>query len=156
MKEYFNITDVSRVLGVARSTILSWIREGKVRGFQLPGGNHRIRREDLVKFMKEYGIPLGPLEQSEAKRVLVVDDDISILEILQEYLAQCKDIEVRTATTGFSTGVITQEFKPLIIAKTGISQFIYIGRVSECLSQKVRFLEHIAESFAQFTNIFCL
>ena len=43
--------------GVHKVTVLRWIQRGYLAAFRLPDGHYRIRREDLVGFMAERGIP---------------------------------------------------------------------------------------------------
>ena len=90
----------------------NWIKEGRIEAFQLPGGNNRVTRENLIKFMKQYGIPLHFLDESTKKRILVVDDDQEILNILEQAFQKEEDFMVRTARTGFQTGMVTREFRP--------------------------------------------
>ena len=48
-------------------------------------------------------------------KVLVVDDDPNIVEILVEYLKHDGRFEIRTAQTGFDAGVMAQQFQPDLI-----------------------------------------
>jgi DNA-binding response OmpR family regulator len=88
---------------------------GRLRGFRVPGSKfRRIPREALIQFMKENGIPLDRLDMGK-KRVLVVDDDPAIVEMLVELLERDGRFEVQTAVTGFDAGLRTKEFRPDII-----------------------------------------
>jgi DNA-binding response OmpR family regulator len=64
--------------------------------------------------MKEHSIPMDGLE-SDKIRVLVVDDDPQIVDILVEFLRQDGRFEVRTAQTGYDAGVLTQQFQPDVV-----------------------------------------
>lgn len=61
--------------------------------------------------MKDNGIPLDNLASGK-KRVLVVDDDEAILEMLVELLERDGRFEVRVARGGYEAGLLTQEFQP--------------------------------------------
>jgi DNA-binding response OmpR family regulator len=61
--------------------------------------------------MKENSIPLDRLDMGK-KRVLVVDDDPAIVEMLVELLERDGRFEVQTAVTGFDAGLRTKEFRP--------------------------------------------
>jgi DNA-binding response OmpR family regulator len=64
--------------------------------------------------MKEHGIPLDQLEMGKT-RVLVVDDDPAIVEMLVELLERDGRFEVQTAATGFDAGLKTRSFRPDVI-----------------------------------------
>jgi DNA-binding response OmpR family regulator len=64
--------------------------------------------------MKEHNIPLDQLELGKT-RVLVVDDDPAIIEMLVELLERDGRFEVQTAATGFDAGLRTREFRPDVL-----------------------------------------
>jgi DNA-binding response OmpR family regulator len=64
--------------------------------------------------MKSNGIPLDQLE-SGRKRVLVVDDDEAIIEMFNDLLKRDGRFEVRTASTGYDAGLLTEQFRPDVI-----------------------------------------
>jgi DNA-binding response OmpR family regulator len=88
---------------------------GKLRGFRVPGSRfRRIPRESLLEFMKAHEIPLDNLDSGK-KRVLVVDDDEAILEMLTDLLERDGRFEVRVARGGYEAGMLTQQFQPDVI-----------------------------------------
>jgi DNA-binding response OmpR family regulator len=64
--------------------------------------------------MKENDIPLDRLG-GEKRRVLIVDDDPQILELLADTLDRDGRFEVRTASTGYDAGMLTEAFRPDLI-----------------------------------------
>jgi len=64
--------------------------------------------------MKANEIPLNYLESGK-KRLLVVDDDEAILEMMVELLNLDGRFEVRVARGGYEAGLLTQEFHPEVI-----------------------------------------
>lgn len=44
---------------VHRRTLLKWIQEGHLPAKQLPGGQYRIRRDDLITFLSPSNGSLG-------------------------------------------------------------------------------------------------
>lgn len=55
LTKVFTPEEAGELLKVDTSTILRWIREGRLRAFKLGPRFWRIREEDLVKFMKGRG-----------------------------------------------------------------------------------------------------
>ncbi len=114
-KTVFTTGEVASICNVSQQTVIRCFDSGRLRGFRVPGSKfRRIPREALIQFMKENGIPLDRLDMGK-KRVLVVDDDQAIVEMLVELLERDGRFEVQTAVTGFDAGLRTKEFRPDII-----------------------------------------
>ncbi len=114
-KTIFTTGEVASICNVSQQTVIRCFDSGRLRGFRVPGSKfRRIPREALIQFMKENGIPLDRLDMGK-KRVLVVDDDRAIVEMLVELLERDGRFEVQTAVTGFDAGLRTKEFRPDII-----------------------------------------
>jgi len=114
-KTVFTTGEVAEICSVSQQTVIRCFDSGRLRGFRVPGSKfRRIPREALIQFMKENGIPLDRLDMGK-KRVLVVDDDRAIVEMLVELLERDGRFEVQTAATGFDAGLRTKEFRPDII-----------------------------------------
>lgn len=115
MKNVFTTGEVAEICKVSQQTVIRCFDSGKLKGFRVPGSRfRRIPRESLVQFMKENGIPLDNLETGK-KRVLAVDDDEAILEMLVELLERDGRFEVRVARGGYEAGMMTQDFRPDVI-----------------------------------------
>jgi two-component system response regulator RpaA len=69
---------------------------------------------DICRLSQQTSIPLDRLETGKT-RVLVVDDDPAIVEMLVELLERDGRFEVQTAATGFDAGLKTREFRPDVI-----------------------------------------
>ncbi len=107
--------EVAGICNVSQQTVIRCFDAGKLRGYRVPGSRfRRIPRESLIQFMKDNGIPLDQLEMGK-KRVLVVDDDPAIVEMLVELLERDGRFEVQTASNGFDAGLRTKEFHPDVI-----------------------------------------
>ena len=111
-KTVFTTGEVAHICKVSQQTVIRCFDAGRLKGFRVPGSRfRRIPRDSLVSFMKTNHIPLDQLE-SGRKRVLVVDDDPAIVEMFIELLQRDGRFDVRTASTGFDAGVITEQFHP--------------------------------------------
>jgi len=106
------------VCHVSPLSIINWVNAGRLPAFRTPGGHRRIRREDLTRFMRDNGIPLPEeLQEGSGKsRVLVVDDESSIREVLSEHLTtRATSYEVLTAADGFEAGRLVATFRPDVV-----------------------------------------
>lgn len=63
MKNIFTVGEAAKICKVAPSLVSKWIDAGRLRGYRIPGSqDRRIPKEYLIRFMKQYGIPLGELD----------------------------------------------------------------------------------------------
>jgi len=115
MKDVYSTGEAARICKVSQQTIIRCFDSGKLEGFYVPGSRfRRIPRESLAKFMRENGIPLSNLDSGK-KKVLVVDDEAEIVDLLVDLLERDGRFEVKTATCGYDAGLLTQQFRPDII-----------------------------------------
>lgn len=115
MKTVFTTGEVADICKISQQTVIRCFDSGRLKGFRVPGSRfRRITRDALVSFMKVNHIPLENLDSGK-KRVLVVDDDAAIVEMLQDLLTRDGRFEVRSASTGFEAGALTKEFRPDIL-----------------------------------------
>ncbi len=111
-KSVFTTGEVADICKVSQQTVIRCFDSGRLTGFRVPGSRfRRIPRDALLTFMKTNGIPLDHLESGK-KRILVVDDDEAIIEMFTELLERDGRFEVKTASTGYDAGIMTEQFKP--------------------------------------------
>jgi excisionase family DNA binding protein len=112
MKELFTTGEAADVCRVSQQTIIRCFDSGRLEGFRVPGSRfRRIPRNSLIKFMKDNSIPLDGMESGK-KKVLIVDDDAEIVDLLVDVLSKDGRFEVKTATSGYEAGIQTQRFRP--------------------------------------------
>jgi excisionase family DNA binding protein len=115
MKDLFTTGEAAEICKVSQQTIIRCFDSGRLEGFRVPGSKfRRIPYASLVKFMKDNGIPLDNLKSGK-KKVLVVDDDAEIVELITDVLAKDDRFEVKSATSGYTAGIATQRFNPDVI-----------------------------------------
>jgi len=112
MKEVYSTGEAAKICRVSQQTIIRCFDAGKLQGFYVPGSRfRRIPRDALTKFMRENGIPLTNLDSGK-KKILVVDDEPDIVEMLVDALQRDGRFEVKTASCGYDAGILTQQFQP--------------------------------------------
>jgi excisionase family DNA binding protein len=115
MKDLFTTGEAAEICRVSQQTIIRCFDSGRLRGFRVPGSKfRRIPRANLIKFMRDNSIPLDNLD-SGRKKVLVVDDDAEIVELITDILTRDGRYEIRTASSGYEAGMVTQLFHPDLI-----------------------------------------
>lgn len=114
-KQVFSTGEVAAICNVSQQTIIRCFDSGKLEGFRVPGSKfRRIPRGALIRFMKESDIPLDRIELGK-RRVLIVDDDAAIVDMLQDVLERDGRFEAKTTQSGYEAGILTQSFNPDLI-----------------------------------------
>jgi excisionase family DNA binding protein len=112
MKTVFTTGEAAKICKVSQQTIIRCFDNGQLKGFRVPGSRfRRIPREMLYKFMKDNGIPTDALE-SGRRKVLLVDDDVDLVEVMTKFLEEDGRFDVKIATTGFDAGMLVKEYRP--------------------------------------------
>lgn len=103
---------VAKICKVAPRTVSKWFDSGKLKGYRLPGSrDRRIPRENLLRFMKENGIPLDVL----------LDGGVMLLELdgdwatrLQSALER-RGFGVSVAHDAFEAGELAERHRPTLV-----------------------------------------
>jgi len=115
MKDLFTTGEAAEICRVSQQTIIRCFDSGRLKGFRVPGSKfRRIPRASLIKFMRDNSIPLDNLDSGKRK-VLIVDDDAEIVELISDILTREGGFEIRTASSGYEAGMVTQQFRPDLI-----------------------------------------
>lgn len=114
-KTVFTTGEVAEICRISQQTVIRCFDTGKLKGFRVPGSRfRRIPRESLIAFMKAHKIPPENLDSGK-KRVLIVDDDREIVEMLERILTRDGRFEVQSASNGFDAGALTKEYRPDVV-----------------------------------------
>jgi excisionase family DNA binding protein len=114
-KTVFTTGEAARICKVSQQTIIRCFDNGTLKGFRVPGSRfRRIPRDQLFQFMKDNGIPTDALESGKRK-VLIVDDDEELVELLVDVFEKDGRFDIRTANNGFDAGMLVKEFRPDLV-----------------------------------------
>jgi len=120
-RAFFTTFEISQICGVNPTTVQNWVKTKRLAAFQTPGKHRRVRREDLIEFLREFGMPLPPeLGQDEAQKnphaVLVVDDDTDVRNVIADALRTGSgEINVMEAQNGIDALLAIGRSKPDMI-----------------------------------------
>jgi len=115
IKTVFTTGEAAKICKVSQQTIIRCFDSGQLKGFRVPGSRfRRIPRDQLFAFMKDNGIPTDALESGKRK-VLVVDDDTDLVDLIVDVLERDGRFETRTVNNGFDAGMMVKEYRPDLI-----------------------------------------
>lgn len=115
VKTVFTTGEAAKICKVSQQTIIRCFDSGQLKGFRVPGSRfRRIPRDQLFIFMRDNGIPTDALESGKRK-VLVVDDDRDLVELIVDVLERDGRFETRTVNNGFDAGMMVKEYRPDLI-----------------------------------------
>lgn len=116
-KKTLTTYDIADHCQVVPRTVSQWIKEGKLKAYHTPGNHSRVQTEDFLDFLKKYDMPVpaGLLPKSNKKKVLIVDDDKSMVDAIYHILQRKKVYDLEIAYNGFEAGEKFADFKPDLI-----------------------------------------
>src|SRR5207247_9076064 len=113
MKKVFTTGQVAKICKVAPRTVSKWFDSGRLRGYRIPGSqDRRIPREQLIRFLKEHGMPLGELEEEAWHKILVIGAEGLFIDRLKELLPEDDDYKYDVANSACGAGIQAERFHP--------------------------------------------
>ncbi len=114
-KDVLTTGEVARICNVAPRTVSKWFDSGQLHGYRIPGSkDRRIPLPSLLRFMKHHHIPMDGVVSGRT-RVLIVDNEPEVTDLLHRSLSEQSNYEVRVVNTGFAAGLECQRFKPHVM-----------------------------------------
>ncbi|HOK08461.1 MAG TPA: response regulator [Candidatus Hydrogenedens sp.] len=112
----FSTSEVAKYCHVTADTIRKWAEAGKIRVFKTPGGHRRIRRDDLLRFLRENNMPIHEDLGNAGVKILVVDDEKAVISVIRRFLERAQTpFQIEMAMDGFDAGQMVATFQPEII-----------------------------------------
>ncbi len=116
VKDTYSTHDVAKICCVTPTTVIRWIEDGLIPAFKTVGGHRRVRREDLERVCRERGIPFNVPTGNEVGRILVVDDEPVVLDLVRDVVKELNhQFEVEVAKDAFDAGRLVVSFRPQLI-----------------------------------------
>jgi excisionase family DNA binding protein len=116
IKDTYSTHDVAKICCVTPTTVIRWIEDGLIPAFKTVGGHRRVRREDLERVCRDRGIPFNVPAGTEVGRILVVDDEPVVLDLVRDVVKELDHkFEVEVAKDAFDAGRLVVAFRPQLI-----------------------------------------
>ena len=120
-REFYTTFEISQICGVNPTTVQNWVKSKQLKAFQTPGRHRRVRREDLIEFLREFDMPLPPeLETDDTQKtyptILIVDDDEDVRNVIADALRSGDEgINIMKARNGVDALLLIGQSKPDMI-----------------------------------------
>jgi len=111
-KTIYTTHEVSRLLHVNPRSVINWIEQSLLQSYRTPGGHRRIRHDDLLAFLRKHRIPTPASLVAGTFKVLIVDDDQEITDLLRSFLQRQGGFEISSATDGITALIEVGRVKP--------------------------------------------
>lgn len=110
-RDFLTIPEAAQFCAVGRITLWRWVKSGYLEASVTLGGHHRILKEDLESFLINNGMYPLAKKYFLKDKILIVDDDPVVREVLTETLSANK-YQTEVAANGFEAGIKIMQFKP--------------------------------------------
>jgi excisionase family DNA binding protein len=115
VKEVLTTFEAAKYCNTSYMSVKRWIWSGDLKAFKTPGGHFRVRKTDLVDFMRKHQIPIPEEIPAARKKILIIDDEQSCERIAHYLRLNTINLVVETAGDSFEGGIMVSQFKPDIV-----------------------------------------
>ena len=104
------------MLHVDPGSVANWVDQGLLKAHRTPGGHRRVAAGDLIVFLREHKMPIPGVLEPAPIRVLVVDDETAIADLVGEAIRRAHpEFEVQVANDGFKAGTMLSTLSPDLV-----------------------------------------
>jgi excisionase family DNA binding protein len=115
VKSIYTTHEVSRLLHVNPRSVINWIEQDLLPSYRTPGGHRRIRHDDLLAFLRKHQIPTPAAMVGGHFKVLIVEDEDDIINIIKSYFERHSAYTVLSANDGVTALIEVGRSKPDLI-----------------------------------------
>ncbi len=102
IKTFCTTREAADQLGVSLRTVQLWSESGLLKAWKTAGGHRRVERASVERLLVRHPQPTATVASEPSLRILVVEDDLSVLRLYERKLARWPmRPSVDTATNGF-------------------------------------------------------
>jgi len=101
-REHLTTRQAAAHCRVSIPTLRRWIRTGALIAHLTPGGHRRIDLDEFQRFLRSEGRPAYPAPSDARIRILLVDDEPLVVEMLRDLLADGSPASTASRPAGVS------------------------------------------------------
>ena len=119
-KKFFTTHEAAKLLYVTPTTVIQWIKDGKINVIRTIGGHRRILRNEIKRFIEDNNMYME--DGSGGKTVLIIEDDAEKGENLKSIFEE-NQIKAHVVKDAFEGGVAFEKNQSdLVICDMKIGQ----------------------------------
>lgn len=112
--KFLKTNEAAEYIGVSRSSLTNWVKQGLLGGATTPGGHYRFSYSELDEFAKKRGLTTRN-RQSDDFRILLIEDDEQFREFIKDALDVFNGYELRETVDGMQGALMVGTWKPDLI-----------------------------------------
>src|SRR5215510_91809 len=111
-KTIYTTHEVSRLLHVNPRSVINWIEQNLLESYRTPGGHRRIRRDDLLAFLRKHKIPMPSALVDGKFNILIVEDEEDLVNVVRTYFERHGNYDLLSASDGITALIEVGRIKP--------------------------------------------
>jgi len=113
---YLSTQETANLLGVSLRTVQLWVENGVLVAWKTPGGHRRIMSSSVQQIIAERQKVKGVVHAPAQLRVVIVEDDPDLSELLKLSILQCfNSVDVLQARDGFEGLMLIGQSHPNLV-----------------------------------------
>jgi excisionase family DNA binding protein len=114
-KKFLRTNEAAQFLGVSRSSLTNWVKQGQLGSGITPGGHYRFTMDELNAFAVKRGLDIPADRNIGPRRILMIEDDASFREFVRDALEVFSGYELREAGDGMQGALVVGSWRPDLI-----------------------------------------
>ena len=114
-RQVYTTGQIARICRVSPKTVKKWFDNGDIEGYRIPhSGDRRVTHEALLRFMKAHSFPTDLID-IDRTRVLVVDDEYRVLNLVSQTFEHAHELDLKTASSGYAALLLVGSWHPDLV-----------------------------------------
>ncbi|MGA1869292.1 MAG: helix-turn-helix domain-containing protein [bacterium] len=110
-KKFYTTHEAAKLLYVTPTTVIQWIKDGKIKVIRTIGGHRRIPVKEIEKFIEENKMYLNG---ENLKTVLIIDEDTAVSKKLKDDFEE-SNYRAHTVKDAFEGGIVFERNKSDVV-----------------------------------------
>lgn len=118
--KFLKSNEAAAFLGVSRSSLVGWMKQGLLSGEATPGGHYRFTIAELERFAGNRGMSVNlavktPQDPKPQTRILIIEDDPAFREFVRDALEIFTHCQIEEASDGIQGALLLGTWHPDLI-----------------------------------------
>ena len=117
LEDYCGTTYAAKLLGLSVGTIQTLVEKNELQAWKTQGGHRRISMPSIREYQRKHNMPQTNDEADQPQlKVLAVDDDPVVLEMLRQFSLHCQfPVDLSTMSSGLEALIDIASIQPNVL-----------------------------------------